>query len=337
MNVMEKLGMGMMRLPLSGGEIDFDATCRMADRFLAGQSVRQITRWLNREGGPVPPSKGKSALNVWHESTVGSILCSARISGQRAYEPVSKATATWERRDRAILGPGNWEAIITPEETMRIRAVFNHPDRRVGRSSKSLLAGLITCAKCGNTLVSSGLHRGETSIGKRRFYRCLPLPGRPERGGLVVSAHGIETLVSEAMITRLAATTLPNTAPGEEAGVSAAMGQITAAHQRMEDMARDYGAGLLTRTELHAAKTAAAATITSAELVLGRNAKSSALKGIPIGDEQALRAAWDEEWSIPQKRAIIAALIDTLIVKPAEPGKRGARFRPERVELTFKA
>lgn len=43
------------------------------------------------------------------------------------------------------------------------------------------------------------------------------------------------------------------------------------------------------------------------------------------------------EWSIPQKRAIIAALIDTLIVKPTEPGKRGARFRPERVELTFKA
>ena len=39
----------------------------------------------------------------------------------------------------------------------------------------------------------------------------------------------------------------------------------------------------------------------------------------------------------PQKRAIIAALIDTLIVKPAQPGKTGARFRPERVELTFKA
>lgn len=152
-----------------------------------------------------------------------------------------------------------------------------------------------------------------------------------------MSAHGIETLVSEAMITRLAATTLPTASPGEDAGVSAAMEQITAARQRMEDMARDYGAGLLSRTELHAAKTAATATITNAELVLGRSAKSSALKGIPIGDEQALRHAWEVEWSIPQKRAIIAALIDTLIVKPAEPGKTGARFRPERVELTFKA
>lgn len=35
-----------------------------ADRFLAGQSVRQITMWLNRDDGPVSPSKGKSRLNV---------------------------------------------------------------------------------------------------------------------------------------------------------------------------------------------------------------------------------------------------------------------------------
>ncbi|VEG29964.1 zinc ribbon domain-containing protein [Actinomyces howellii] len=186
-------------------------------------------------------------MNAWYESTVGSIHGSARISGQRAYEPASKTTATWERRDRAILGPGNRETIITPEETAHIRAVVNHPNRRVDRPSKSLLAGLITCAKCDNTLVSSGWHRGETCIGKRRFHRYLPLPASPEHGGLVVSAHGIETLVGEAMITRLAATTLPTTDPGEDAGVSA---------------------------------------------------------------------------------------IDTLVVKPADPGKRGARFRPERVELT---
>jgi integrase len=32
--------------------------------------------WLNRDGGPVAPSKGKSRLNVWHASTVKSILCS---------------------------------------------------------------------------------------------------------------------------------------------------------------------------------------------------------------------------------------------------------------------
>lgn len=306
----------------------------IADRFLAGQSVRQITMWLNRDGGPEAPSKGKSRLNIWHASTVKSILCSARISGQRAYDP--DAPRGGERQGgRAILGPGNWEAIITPEETERIRAVFANPDRRVGRSAKSMLAGIISCGKCGNTLVTGGWRSGQTAPSKQHFYRCLPLPGRPERGGLSASAAGVETVVSEATIRRLAATTIPSVEPGQDAGVSAAMGQITAARQRMKDMARDYGAGLLTRAELHAAKTAAQHTITEAERLLGRTSRSAALKGIPIGDEQALRTAWEVEWSIPQKRAIIAALVDTLVIKPLPTG--GARFRPERVQITFKA
>lgn len=275
----------------------------VADRFLAGQSVRQITMWLNRDGGPVAPSKGKSRLNIWHASTVKSILCSARISGQRAYDPT--APKGGERQGgRAILGPGSWEAIITPEETERIRAVFANPDRRVGRSAKNMLAGIISCGKCGNTLVTGGWRSGQTAPSKQHFYRCLRLPGRPERGGLSASAAGVEAVVSEAIIHRLAATTLPAAEPSEDGGVTAAMSQITAARQRMEDMARDYGAGLLTRAELHAAKTAAQHSITEAERLLGRTSKSAALKGIPIGDETALRRAWESEWSIPQKRAI---------------------------------
>src|SRR5699024_7483657 len=82
-------------------------------------------------------------------------------------------------------------------------------------------------------------------------------------------------------------------------------------------------------------KTAAGHTIIEAERLLGRTSKSAALKGIPIGDETALRTAWEEQWSIPQKRAIIAALVDTLIIKPLPRG--GARVRPERVQITFKA
>ncbi|MDR1189968.1 MAG: recombinase family protein [Bifidobacteriaceae bacterium] len=307
----------------------------MADRFLAGQLVRQITIWLNRDGGPEPPSKGKSVLNVWHASTVKSILCSARISGQRAYDPDAPRCGGGTPAGRAILGPGRWEPIIAPEETERIRAVFANPDRRVGKSAKSLLAGIVACGKCGNTLVTGGWRSGQTAPSKQHFYRCLPLPGRPERGGLSASAAGVEAVVSEAIIKRLAATALPDVAPGGEGGVSQAMARITEARQRMEDMARDWGAGLLTRAELHAARTAAQQAVADAERLLGQTSKSAALKGIPIGDEQALRRAWESEWPIPQKRAIVAALVDTLIVKPLPNG--GARFRPERVQITFKA
>src|SRR5699024_7189991 len=124
-------------------------------------------------------------------------------------------------------------------------------------------------------LVTGGWRSGQTAPSKQHFYRCLPLPGRPERGGLSASAAGVEAVVTEAIIRRLAATTLPNMAPGEDGGVAAAMVQITSARQRMEDMARDYGAGILTRAELHAAKTAAQHSIAEAERLLGRTSKSA--------------------------------------------------------------
>lgn len=54
-----------------------------------------------------------------------------------------------------------------------------------------------------------------------------------------------------------------------------------------------------------------------------------------MGNREALQAAWEQEWTISQKRAIITALVDTLIVHP-DPNC-GSRFRPERVEITMKA
>ena len=308
----------------------------MADRFLAGHSLRSITRWLNEDSGvPAPRAGHEGTHGIWNATTVKSILTSARISGQRAYEPgLQKERPT----GRQILGPGNWEAIITPEETERIRAVFARPDRRTSASARTLLSSIATCGKCGAGLVSGSQTRtlaGGEQVPKLS-YVCKPHAAYPDRGGLSVSRPGLDQLVGEVIIERLAHTTLP-TASGDDDrdGVSAAMGRITAARQRLEDLARDYGAGVLSRAEFHAGRTAAQAAIRDGEQALGKVNRSSALKGVPVGDHAALRAAWDAEWTVPQMRAIITALIDTLIVHP-DPNC-GSRFRPERVEITMKA
>ncbi|MFC6355108.1 recombinase family protein [Luethyella okanaganae] len=151
----------------------------MADRFLAGQSLRSITSWLNDEFRYPSPKADTSKLKVWHATTVKSILVSARISGQRAYELTRKAGDAPTGRE--ILGAGNWEPIITPEEMTRIRGTFASPDRRVGRSSINLLSAIATCGVCGAGLVS-GRHRAQTAPAKRRYYRCMPTTGYPERG-----------------------------------------------------------------------------------------------------------------------------------------------------------
>lgn len=308
----------------------------MADRFLAGHSLRSITGWLNEESGfRAPRANTGKTLGVWHATTVKSILVSARISGQRAYE------LGWRTGDppagRQILGPGSWEAIITPEETARIRAIFANPDRRVGASSINLLSAIATCGKCGSGLVT-GRHRngpGGPESSKRFYYRCMSIPGHPERGGLTVSGPALEELVTEAVIVRLAATTLPADALESRGAVADAMQRIMGARHRLEDLARDYGTGLLARSEYHAGRIAAQNSVHDGELALGKINRGSTLKGLPLGDETALRHAWHEEWSIPQKRAILSALVDTLVVNP-DP-YCGSRFRPQRVQLTFKA
>ncbi|MGO2943899.1 MAG: recombinase family protein [Brevibacterium aurantiacum] len=308
----------------------------MADRFLAGHSLRSITRWLNAHSGlPAPRAHTGKTHGAWHETTVKSILASARISGQRAYDPGRPGGEPAE--GRTILGPGNWEAIITPEETARIRAILGAPDRRVGASSQTLLSAIATCGKCGAGLVSGAQSRLNKD-GKRvpkLSYRCPPIHGKPERGGLSVSRPGLDQLLADTVIERLTDAKLTEAEFGASGDVSAAMTRIIAARQRLEDLARDYGAGDLSRAEFHAARTAAQATVHDAESMLGKVNRTSALKGLPIGDRRALRHSWEQEWTIPQKRAIITTLVDTLIVNP-DPNP-GSRFRPQRVELTLKA
>jgi hypothetical protein len=75
----------------------------MVDRYLAGQSLRSLTVWLNDNG--VTPAISKS----WQTSAVRQVLCSGRIAGLR------------EHRGE-VIGAAVWPAIITPAERDRVLA-----------------------------------------------------------------------------------------------------------------------------------------------------------------------------------------------------------------------
>lgn len=108
---------------------------QLAERFLAGETLISLTRWLNDEG---VPTSGKAT--EWRTSSVRNVLRSARISGQR------------EHRGE-IVGPGEWPAIIPPEMTARLRAKLDDPNRRTNRSARRYaLAGMLRCGRCGATL-----------------------------------------------------------------------------------------------------------------------------------------------------------------------------------------
>jgi site-specific DNA recombinase len=128
----------------------------LAARFLAGESLGSLTKWLNGSGVPSVAGRG------WSIQTVRRLLMSARIGGQREHHG-------------QIVAPAEWPAIVTPEQTARIRAVLADPARKTSRAARRyLLAGMLRCHKCGTTMVARPREDGS------RRYVC---PGPPHPRG----------------------------------------------------------------------------------------------------------------------------------------------------------
>ena len=75
----------------------------IVDRFLAGESIRSITTWVEALG--IQTLRGGVC---WHTNTIRQILASARIAGLRAYEPKDGGPSNIFR---STVGPGRWPAI----------------------------------------------------------------------------------------------------------------------------------------------------------------------------------------------------------------------------------
>lgn len=287
----------------------------LVDRFLAGESLYSLTQWLNTWG--VPPLHG----GVWHTNTVRQLLAAPRIAGLRAYQPREKGRP--ETIFRSVIGPGTWPAIITEEEYGRVCALLRHPGRTTTRAGENLLSGLARCGRCGSALVIA------SSSGRRR-YVCKKTPGFPERGGLSIEQTALDDTVTEAVLRRLAATPAPPRPGSEPAPLWEA---VAAARARLDDLARDYGEGALERREFEVARTAARNKVEAAERALARSTRTAAVTRLPLGDLAALRVTW-AGMSVGQRRAVVEALVEELVIRPAGAPSRTLDLR--RVHLRWR-
>ena len=101
--------------------------------------------------------------------TRANALSSARISGQRAYAPDTRADPAGGRE---ILGPGDWEPRSSPrEETAQIRAISlaDPTRRRTTPARPTLLGGIARCGKCGAGLTIAGKL---SPTGNTQRYTC---------------------------------------------------------------------------------------------------------------------------------------------------------------------
>jgi site-specific DNA recombinase len=278
----------------------------LAARFLAGESLGSLTRWLNEAGMPSVVGRG------WSIQTVRRLLMSGRISGQREHHG-------------QIVAPAEWPAIITPEQTARIRAVLADPARRTTRTARRyLLAGMLRCHRCGTIMVARPREDGS------RRYVC-PGPPHPRGcGGTYVLADPVEQWLVEAVLYRLDSPYLADAVAGRATGdetAEAAQQQIKQARARLNDLAEMFGAGEITRAEYVTARKRAEEQVKGAEKTLGALTQTSVLDG-HLGNGAALREQW-ASLNLDRQRAIVRTLLDYATVGPAVRGRN--TFDPGRI------
>jgi site-specific DNA recombinase len=146
----------------------------VAERFLAGESLRSLTVWMNLHGPA--PVRGTS----WRTPTLAAILKSPRIAGLREHRG-------------AVVGLAVWPEIISASERDRLLATFE-TRHVVGRRapSKSPLSGLLRCGKCGAVMYS-------VTRRSLRKYVCVSGPDHRGCGRLSIAAEPVETELRRAL------------------------------------------------------------------------------------------------------------------------------------------
>jgi len=285
-----------------------------AKRTLAGESARSICTDLNERR--IRTSVG----GEWTPNTLNRMLRSARISGRREHRGEITAKAEW---------PG----IITPAVSDRLRARLSRAagPGPSGRSPRRYLltGGLLRCGRCGTVMYS------RPRSGGLRRYVCASGPGFGGCGKMAVNADPVEGFVAEAVLYRLdtpqlaQALTEARQANAEHDQLAASIAEDTA---MLEQLARDYADRAISHQEWSAARQPIQGRIDAAKRRLSRISRTHRIDDY-AGNSQALRDAW-ADLDLPRRHAIIATVLDHLVVHPAVKGRN--RFDPSRLSPVWR-
>lgn len=109
-----------------------------AEMVVAGKTLREAVREVFDKRG-VLTTRG----NPMSAATLRDILLNPRMRGLSTFSPTNPDTGYRYRKDREVIGPGQWPAIIDEELGEKIDAVLRDPSRRrnhVGNAPHTLLS-----------------------------------------------------------------------------------------------------------------------------------------------------------------------------------------------------
>jgi site-specific DNA recombinase len=254
-----------------------DLVREAADRALSNEPLRSICRdWEARGILPVNGSR-------WAPTVLRRILVSARISGRRELCTVDgRRSLTGE-----ITATADWPAIITGDQSDRLRALLMAPERaKEAHPRKYLLSGgLLRCGLCGKQLHSIAAR------GVWRSYGCISGPGFSGGcGRLRIGAEGLERLVEKALMAAVDEGALTRALRAHEDD-SGSRDELLRVEARLEELARDWARGEITRKEWQSARNELVAQSDALRATLEAQHRRLSLEGV---ESVSLPAVWPD-------------------------------------------
>ncbi|MEJ7796494.1 MAG: recombinase family protein [Nocardioides sp.] len=316
-----------------GGSEALDAVVDGVDLVTADPSIQAQSRMALASalgsGSPLAAGQVAKLFNdagvrapgtTWRAANLRAMIRRGTLCGWREFGPGGRGGGE-------LTAPGAWPAILTVEETKRIRLILDAPDRkRSGRERRLLLSSILRCGRCGAPM--GGYN--STSDGPR--YACSSQPGLDRCGRLTVVAEPVDELVTKAVMAVLSDAEFRRNRVERAASerVAAAEDDIDAARRLRDEYARDAAAGMISRGEWFTLRDGLAEREQAAQRVLGRAhaRRSSSLQSVPNDPDEL--AAWWEASELKRKREVLKVLIERVVVNPV--GKSIRRFDPSRIE-----
>jgi DNA invertase Pin-like site-specific DNA recombinase len=282
----------------------------LAERYMAGESLRSLATWLNDH--QVPTTHGKE----WRTGTVSTLLRAPRLAGLR------------EHRGE-VVGPALWDPIISVPTHERIVSMMALRMQTKERSPRThVLKGLLRCSRCGATLRSSPRK-------ERGRYLCAKGPDHRGCGRTSITATPLELLVVDAVLYRLDSPHMTLALRGQAAAdkrTAQLSDTLNADRSQLDELAALYASKQLRAQEWLTARNVIDARITASERELARLTRNEALTGL-LGNGSELRQRWDT-LNLTRQHAIIKAVVHFVNILPGTPSPK--TLDPNRVDIRWR-
>lgn len=299
-------------------------------RILAGESVHGVVDDLN--GRDIPTTTGGS----WRRYGLRELLRNPRLAGLHSYKG-------------KVLGPGNWEPIITLEEHEALLARLpRFTGRGVGGGApvRYAYSGILTCDVC-----KVGKITGNAQSANIAGYAC----GNPKCHKTKIRAHLLERDLNIATVRKLLDPAFVERVAKAAGGDPTLSTQLAQDRQLLVRLARQFGEGKFHEDEWLAMRDPIERRIRTAEEQQANQPNQALLAALQsfkqyghltidelekledeIGKEIDTPLSRWLSWPAEQRRQVLALIIERGVLKPATRRQTTRGTREMRVSVTFK-